>query len=316
MSFLTRLVGRWRHSGARQFAWMRNQLEWQPGPQAPSRPQATDWYEVAMPAPFLGRSYYLQTVDVTAPAPLLVMLHGCRQTAPEFAHATNMNEATAAEGWFTLYPCQTNTANPRRCWNWFLPQQQEGPFGEAAFIAAAIDDALSAHPIDPARVYVAGLSAGGAETMVLSQLFPDKIAALGIHSGLAYGVAGNTIEALEAMRVGPVEVPPLRHFKPAIIIHGDQDATVHPRNALAVLEQLQAACPVVLTPAEETVPAGERRGYTRVVLSTGQGRPVLESWSIAGADHAWAGGTKDGSFTDPAAPSAVRAMVEFFKAQG
>ncbi|WP_375465661.1 alpha/beta hydrolase family esterase [uncultured Methylobacterium sp.] len=243
------------------------------------------------------------------PAALVVMLHGCNQTPDDFAVGTGMNRLAERDGLFVAYPAQTGRANPQRCWNWFEPRDQRRDSGEAAIIAGLTRAVMAEHAIDPARVFIAGLSAGGAAAANVARAFPDLYAAVGVHSGLAAGCARDVGSALMAMQQGApgaaAGVP-----VPTIVFHGEDDATVSARNADLVLAQAGAGA---LTPARETF-AGAGHAFTRTRYADAAGRVILESWRVRGAGHAWSGGDAGGSYTDPRGPDASRAMLDFFAA--
>ena len=134
--------------------------------------------------------------------PLVVMLHGCTQDPDDFAKGTGMNDAALAQGFYVLYPAQSRRANAQRCWNWFKHSHQQRGRGEPAMLAAMTREVMAQHAIDPQRVYVAGLSAGGAMAAILGSAYPDLYAAVGVHSGLAAGAATDLPGALAAMRGG------------------------------------------------------------------------------------------------------------------
>ena len=137
------------------------------------------------------------------PIPLIVMLHGCTQDPADFALGTGMNTLAREQGFAVLYPAQTQDANPQRCWNWFKHSHQQRGHGEAALLAGMTRAVIAKNGLDARRVYVAGLSAGGAMAAILGQAYPDLYAAVGIHSGLASGAASDLMSALSAIKNGP-----------------------------------------------------------------------------------------------------------------
>lgn len=241
-----------------------------------------------------------------APAALVVMLHGCNQTADDFAVGTGMNRLAERDGVFVAYPVQTGRANPQRCWNWFEPRDQGRESGEAAIIAGLTRAVMAEHAIDPARVFIAGLSAGGAAAANVARAHPDLYAAVGVHSGLAAACARDVGSAMMAMQRGAPGAGETR--VPTIVFHGEDDATVSVRNADQILAQAGAGA---LTPAHESF-AGAGHPFTRTRYADAAGRVFLESWRVRGAGHAWSGGDPAGSFTDPHGPDASRAMLDFF----
>lgn len=262
----------------------------------------------------LHRDYklYIPPNAGARPLPLVVMLHGCTQNPDDFAAGTAMNEAALAQGFFVLYPAQSPQANPQRCWNWFKHTHQRRGRGEPALLAGMTRDVMSRYAIDPDRVYVAGLSAGGAMAAILGDAYPDIYAAIGVHSGLAAGVAADLPSALAAMKSGGGNVPREAHGVPTIVFHGDADATVHPSNAELVI----AASAGAASEVEHQHLQGSGRRYTRRVHRATDGRVLAEHWLVHGASHAWSGGSAKGSYTDSHGPDATAEMLRFFFAHG
>lgn len=254
---------------------------------------------------------YIPAKRPAAPMPLIVMLHGCTQTPDDFAAGTDMNALAEQHGLLVAYPAQPAGANANKCWNWFKPDDQGRDRGEPALIAGLTRDILRAHPVDPSRVYIAGLSAGGAAAAIVATAYPDLFCAAAVHSGLPVGAAGDIPSALSAMRTGAAGRPQTSAV-PTIVIHGTADSTVHPRNGTAVVTQALCAFPGLQSKVARSASEGGRSiRQTRYIRS--DGRSMCEHWEIEGAGHAWAGGRAAGSFTDPRGPAASQEILRFFR---
>jgi poly(3-hydroxybutyrate) depolymerase len=203
------------------------------------------------------------------------------------------------------------SANVQKCWNWFKTGDQVRDDGEPSLIAGITREVMQDFAIDPRRVYVAGLSAGGAAAAVMAAAHPDLYAAFGVHSGLAHGAARDVNSAMTAMRTGGIGRRPAHRTcaVPAVVFHGDRDTVVNPLNADQVVAQ--ASGDAQLTIRRDNGNSGGR-AYTRKLFIDGAGRTVVEQWTILGAGHAWSGGNPKGSFTDPIGPDATREMLRFF----
>jgi poly(hydroxyalkanoate) depolymerase family esterase len=271
------------------------------------------------------------TPDVAAAAsaqaamPLIVLLHGCKQDAQDFAHGTAMNALAEQHGFMVLYPEQISKANSQMCWNWFEPGHQQLGRGEPGMIAALTQHILASYQAgngdsdrtlaiaDPSRVYIAGLSAGGAMAAVVAGLYPDVFAALGVHSGLPAGAAQNLLSAFAAMRLGAKGegVSAL----PTIVFHGCADKTVHPDNGENISNAAVAALKASGLPLlKQSSAVGDNKAQNaeRVTYRGDDGRSYVEHWQINEGPHAWSGGDAKGSYTDPDGPSASEAMLAFF----
>lgn len=252
------------------------------------------------------------------PRPLVVMLHGCTQSPDDFAAGTRMNAFAERHGILVAYPEQPASANAQRCWNWFKPDDQRRDQGEPALIAGITRRIMRDHRVDPERVYIAGLSAGGAAAAIMAAAYPDLYAAVGVHSGLPAGAAHDLPSALAAMRQGGGHgrraAERGARAVPTIVFHGDRDSVVHPRNGDDVTAQATAA----KTGLRSELKQGQAPGghaYSRSVHRDPEGRALCEQWTIHGAGHAWAGGSPAGSYTDPQGPDATAEMLRFFLEQ-
>ena len=252
---------------------------------------------------------YVPPVAVGRDLPLLVMLHGCTQSPDDFAAGTRMNELAAQHSFLVAYPEQPANANPQKCWNWFSPGDQQRGAGEPSLIAGLTKQIIDGYPIAASRVFVAGLSAGGAAAAVMGVTYPDIFAGVGVHSGVACGAARDLPSALAAMRSGGAGMP-APHLIPSIVFHGDKDLVVNPENANAVIAQSQGSKRLHQTVTQGQSPDGTK--YTRTVQRDEGSRAVLEQWVIHGAGHAWSGGSSAGSYSTPTGPDASGEMVRFF----
>lgn len=262
------------------------------------------------------------------PLPLIVMLHGCTQNPDDFAAGTRMNMLAEEQPCLVLYPAQSQAANSSKCWNWFNAIDQQRDQGEPSIIAGVTREIMKTHAVDESRVYVTGLSAGGAMAVIMGTLYPDLYTAVGVHSGLPHAAAHDLPSALMAMSgkgSGPLGANVSKSFYttrnarvdaiPIIVFHGDKDSTVHPSNAEAVMKE---NVPVSAS-SEKNDDADIRRGqvpnghtYTQTTFSNDKGEVMAECWLIHGAGHAWSGGSKQGSYTDIKGPDASREMMRFF----
>ncbi len=281
-------------------------------------PNSKRYYGLHLPGGYASRKAW----------PLLVMLHGCKQDALTFAAGTRMNQLADREGFLVLYPEQRRTANAYRCWNWF-DSSQNGGGNEAEIIAGMVRDVITTYAVDPGRVYIAGISAGGAMTSVMAHCHGDLFAACAIHSGLMYRAAESVSEAARAMRRGSSASPQYTARQavsqenysqvPALVIHGTKDETVHPKNADQAVEQFVAMSrhtregEVNVTETNSDESKGNGYAYKTSEYRLGDkllARKVL----VEGLGHAWSGGDAEHAFNDAKSPNASRMIWEFFSA--
>jgi poly(hydroxyalkanoate) depolymerase family esterase len=285
--------------------------------------------EIPDGAQYLSRSYvcaagrrsyklYVPGRQHAGRRPLVVMLHGGTQGPDDFAAGTRMNALAEEHGFLVAYPSQCKSANPSLCWNWFKPEDQMRGAGEPSIIAGITSEIVAEHDIDPQRVFVAGLSAGGAMAAVMGATYPEIFAAVGVHSGLPYRSATDVPSAFAAMRGDPGLQCRPRKTRPTsdrdfrvrtIVFHGDADHIVHPSNAANIVDA-QAKTDDSVERAKPRSSAS--RTHTRTVTRDKTGTVVVEHWLIHGSGHAWSGGSADGTYTDPHGPDASREMLRFF----
>ena len=264
----------------------------------------------------------------------MLALHGCTQNAEEFATSTRLNELADKQQFLVAYPEQGVTHNGQRCWNWFRPQHQFRGQGEPSILAGIVRRICAettSWRIDPERVYVLGISAGGAMSVILAATYPELFAAVGVHSAPPYRSSSSPATALAAMHgratPPPIEASVLAAMPPMVIFQGTFDGTVSSGNGQRVADQWlahhqhglpedaanQVGAPRISTsaPARPTT-ARSRRGYTVSRWYSG-GRKVLELWNVQGLGHAWSGGAAAGTYSDPRGPRATTEMWKFFK---
>jgi poly(hydroxyalkanoate) depolymerase family esterase len=269
---------------------------------------------------YIPASYSSQMLE---PVPLVVMLHGCTQSPDDFAAGTRMNELAEQHGFLVVYPAQASNANGAKCWNWFRSEDQVRDRGEPSLIAGITREVASNYRIDARRIFVAGMSAGAAMAVVLGTTYPDVYAAVGAHSGLAYGAAHDMPSAMSAMQGGGVVASSARLEQlekamiPTIVFHGDRDHTVNARNGAAIVEQATAAHSDQrnLTRTVREGRASNGGSFTHTVFADAANQPVVEAWTLHGMGHAWSGGSPNGSFTDSGGPDASAEMIRFFYSQ-
>ncbi len=295
--------------------------------------RAAEWTaEGSFTNDFGTRDYavYVPSTYTGTPVPLVVMLHGCSESVEDFDADTGMTRFAERDGFVVVYPRQLPVASVSTCWNWFLPRHQQRGAGEPSFLAGITRQVMGDYAIDPGRVYIAGMSAGGAMASVMAATYPDLYAAVGIHSGLEYAAARDGLEALRVTVAGgpaPERAAALAiaaggshaRIVPAIVFHGDADQTVDVVNGDQALRQWLLAddladdgalngslAPDAISVSERRLPAG--RSYTRTVFADG----LLERWIVHGMGHLWSGGPSAGPYADPRGPSASEEMLRFF----
>lgn len=270
------------------------------------------------------------------PVPLVVMLHGCTQDPEDFAAGTQMNSVAESHTFLVAYPEQDTLANASRCWNWFEPAHQERGSGEPSLIAGIAHQVKLAYKVNEHRIHAAGMSAGGAMSVIVGATYPDLFSAIGVHSGLEYRAATDLATALLAQEAGGPD-PDLQGTLAyqamgkaagrvrAIVFHGALDRTVVVTNGHQTLSQWAQTNDLVDDGADDgsvdDVPESEETGatpagytYTRSVYESATGAVLLEKWIVNELTHAWSGGSTEGSYTNPKGPDASREMWRFFAA--
>ncbi len=297
------------------------------------------WQEYTYSGPVGSRPYFVYTppdYQVGRAVPLVVMLHGCKQTAADFAAGTRMNQLADQHHFIVVYPQQSSAHNQNTCWNWFDRANQARGSGEPAIIAGivqAVEQNTTQWTIDHRRIYVTGVSAGAVMAVILGVTYPDIFAAIGVHSGVEYQAATTLIKALKAefhggpnpVEQGQVAFAAMGAFAravPTIVFHGTNDHIVNPVNGDQVVQQwmqtnflasngtYRADFDHPTSTTTKQIPGG--RSYTMYTWNDNHGSEVQEYWKVNGMVHAWSGGSSSGSYTDPQGPDASQAMYTFF----
>lgn len=285
--------------------------------------------ESGRPGASMNYWLYLPNTPNATRLPLVVMLHGCAQTARQFAQSTRMNQLADKKGFAVLYPEQTASSNAGRCWRWYRKEVREGE-AEVKSVVAIIQKVVEQYALDRSRIYVAGISAGAAMAQIIAINHPHLIAAVGMHSGAVFGVASTPMEGYSVMQNGAVDN--LRQaireaaarqvylpVMPAFLIHGHQDSIVRSINLAHLAEQFRElhhlagyARENMLVKITEKL-ANQRSGRPYKIYEYYCGKKkLLQVCEVDELGHAWSGGDDAVNFSDSQGPDASRMMWEFF----
>ncbi|MER8446532.1 PHB depolymerase family esterase [Mesorhizobium sp. M1066] len=239
------------------------------------------------------RAWFYLPENLIRQAALVVVLHGCTQNAASYDHGSGWTELAAKHDFAVLFPEQQRANNANLCFNWFVPGDISRDSGEALSIRQMIEAVVVTHGIDRKRIFITGLSAGGAMAAVMLANYPELFAGGAIIAGLAYGTASTIPEAFARMRGhgGPSRTDLQRLLRAASphngpwprlsLWQGSADTTVVPANADAVLAQWQS----VHNLSEKPTRIEKIDGQTRKIWSDSKGRDVVETFTIAGMGH-------------------------------
>jgi len=286
--------------------------------------------QIAIPRRMMYWLYLPSGAKARAPLPLVVMLHGCKQTACDIATATRMNALAERKRFAVLYPHQSSAADSHRCWHWYKRSIQRGA-GDVAMIAQMIAQVQTRYKLDVTRTYAAGLSAGAALANILALRHPTLIAAVGLHSAPVFGTSDSTLSAYRAMQSGSLHTheAAAREFlaeqpafpgMPVMVIHGERDAVVRRVNADQLAQQF-----LLFNAAQLTATAPVRRLYAGRLTGRSprpahqtdtwyaKRKPYVVHCNISGLGHAWSGGDDSVDFTERAGPNASLMLWEFFE---
>ena len=262
--------------------------------------------------------------------PLVVALHGCTQSADTFRTLSGFDALADSKGFVVVYPEQSSARNYLSCWNWFQTAHQTRGAGEPSLIAGITSQVKQRYSVDSHRVYVTGLSAGGAMAEVMAATYPDVYAAVGVGSGCEYGAGAacagwQSADPVQAGSAAYKAMGPRARQVPFVAFQGDKDTTVPPINATQLVRaaqvegdlsddgQLNGSVPTAPTKVVQgQVPGG--RSYTVNYYSDGHGGDLGQLWLVHGMGHAWSGGAASQQYSEPSGPNESAAMYDFFMA--
>jgi poly(hydroxyalkanoate) depolymerase family esterase len=271
--------------------------------------------------------YVPSTYRAGAPAPLVVALHGCTETADVYRQLSGWDTLAEAKGFIVLFPQQSSSRNYLDCWNWFLPADMQRGSGEPSIIAGMVSSVERSYAVDSHRVYVAGFSAGGAMANVMAATYPDVFAAVGVGSGCEYnGLPCVGWQGPDPTQTGHQAYQAMgshARVMPAIVFQGDADTTVAPANAPLIVREWQVTDNYVLDGASTgpipssplsasfaVAPGG--RAYTVTRYGDAHGNDLIDYWVVHGMNHAWSGSNSSEPYADPSGPNETAAMYAFF----
>ena len=271
---------------------------------------------------------YLPSKQPANPMPLMVMLHGCAQSATQFAQSTRMNQLAEEKGFAVLYPQLSATQGPARCWGWYKKDVQQGG-SEVQSVVGVINDVVQRYRFDRSRIYIAGISAGAAMAHIIAMNHPQLIAAVGMHSGSLFGVAQSPLEGIKVMQHGAASALhdaihlvakriPQYAPMPAVLVHGAEDVIVRPVNLYHLAEQFREINHIagfdhdaILVKLTERQASAQSNAYKCLEYFAGK-KMLLKVCEVYGLGHAWSGGDETIRFSDGKGPDASRLMWDFF----
>ena len=276
--------------------------------------------------------YLPSGATAATPRPLVVMLHGCKQTPTDFAASTRMNQLAERKGFAVLYPQQSAASDSNRCWHWYKRATQQGQ-GDVMLIAQMIKQVQSKHRLDTRRTYVAGLSAGAGLAAILALRHPELIAAAGLHSSPVFGTSDSPLSGFQAMQQGAsmkhrevaaefAAEQPAFPGMPVMLIHGKNDSVVRRVNIDHLTAQftlidapfITSAQPVLRSYAGRAGGRSPRHAYKTATYYAGR-KPAVVKCEIDALGHAWSGGEGSFDYSTPEGPDATSLLWNFFALQ-
>ncbi|NCN41153.1 PHB depolymerase family esterase [bacterium] len=251
-------------------------------------------------------------------ASLVVVLHGCLQSAESMAFGTGWNQVADKNNLVLLYPQVPIKTNWLGCWNWFLPENQKRDSGELKLVMSEIDQVLSEKSLHHASIYLVGISSGGATVASLLACYPERFKAGAIHSGISYGLAQTLFQGDQVLKHGPPKILPKRDCDPKafkgslLVIQGDEDTKVSPSNAPFIFKDFfEKDSPI----SSKETPFEDMSVVTSEYLSKEEGRARLVV--VRSLGHAWSGFLENLRFREILDPKGkVSTQVPYFARKG
>ena len=274
------------------------------------------------------RGYVPSSYQKGTAMPLVVVLHGCTQDGDVMRQLTRFDQLAEAKGFIAVFPEQSSAGNSTKCWNFFQDAQIKRGSGEPSLIAGITSWVQQHYTVDPKRIYVTGLSAGGAMASVMGATYPDIYAAIGVESGCEYAAGAacagyQSADPAQAAKSAYAAMGQYARVMPVVAFQGDADTTVPPVNGDQLVQQWTKTAQLVDsakgggsfsgTPTSKTdgqVPGG--RSYTLSTYADSSGKAMIQYYLVHGMNHAWSGGCSCEQFSDPQGPDATAAMWQFF----
>ena len=254
------------------------------------------------------------------------------------AEISGINEVAESNRFLVVYPEQSFFANLLKCWNWFDPKHQSRESGEPSILAAIVGEACASHEIDLDRIYVAGVSAGGAMAVIAAATYPDLFAGVAVCAGAEFKAAGSVSAGLAVMQHGgpdpaqqgqaafeamkPGLARRATRRMPVIVFHGSADKRVVPVNAEQIIAQWSTTNALLASQngdsgfalSERIIDCQVQGGYPyrQRVYTDQTGALLMESWIVGGMGHAWPGSPKKHKYGDPKGPRASEEIWRFF----
>ncbi|MDC8757098.1 alpha/beta hydrolase family esterase [Janthinobacterium fluminis] len=267
--------------------------------------------------------------------PVVLMLHGCVSEPNSMAAVSRFNELADRENFIVVYPRQNVTSNPMRCWNFMLLSNQERDSGEPAILMSILNKVKRDYSVDASRVYVTGISSGGAMASIMAACYSDVFAAVMVHSGGMYKGAIGLVTAADSLLFGSSFDPKARgkdawrcggsprHLMPVMVFHGSDDIVVNPINGDQTIEQFLQTSDYgddgrdndsVMYRASRIERGNVPYGHSYTIHTyISKGTVVAQKYTVAGMSHAWSGGPTLWPFSDEHGPDATLISWNFFK---